>query len=83
MNRFFTLSLVLFLTHGLGLAQQIPDLVAEQGSADRILINGKIVTMEDRSTVPDNPGNILCASAVNGKTALAMAARQQYKVEET
>ena len=29
MSRFFTLLLVLFLSHGLGLAQQIPDLVAE------------------------------------------------------
>ncbi len=34
MSRFFTLPFVLFLSHGLGLAQQLPDLVAEQGYAD-------------------------------------------------
>jgi len=72
MSRFFTLLLVLSLSHGLGLAQQIPDLVAEQGYADRILINGKIVTMDDWSTVPNHPGNIFEAMAIKGKKIMAL-----------
>ncbi len=37
-------------------AQQVPELVAEQGYADLVLINGKIVSMDNRSTTPDTPG---------------------------
>ncbi len=79
MNRFFALSLVLSLSHGLGLALQIPDLVAEQGYADRILINGKIVTMDDWSTVPDEPGHIFEAMAIKGKKIMALGTDQQIR----
>ena len=79
MDRFFTLLFILFLSGGLALAQQIPDLVAEQGYADRILINGKIVTMDDRSTVPNHPGNIFGAMAIKGKKIMALGTDQQMR----
>ena len=77
MSRFFTLLFVLFLPHGLGLAQQIPDLVAEQGYADRILVNGKIVTMDDWSIVPNTPGTIVEAMAIKGKKIMALGTNQE------
>ena len=56
MNRFFTLSLVLSLSHGLGLAQQLPDLVAEHGYADRVLEPGRyadfVALEKDFFTIP-------------------------------
>jgi len=79
MSRFFTLLFVLFLPHGLGLAQQIPDLVAEHGYADRILVNGKIVTMDDWSIVPNTPGTIVEAMAIKGKKIMALGTNQEMR----
>ena len=67
MKRLITLLLVIPVFHSLALAQQLPPLVAEQGYADLVLVNGKIVTMDDRSYTPDSPGNIVEAMAVKGK----------------
>jgi len=52
MKRLITLLLVIPTFHSLTLAQQLPPLVAEQGYADLVLFNGKIVTMDDRSYTP-------------------------------
>ncbi|MEE8461026.1 MAG: hypothetical protein V3S50_02760, partial [Acidobacteriota bacterium] len=79
MNRFFTLLFVLFLPHGFALSQQIPDLVAEQGYADRILVNGKIVTMDDWSIVPNRPGTIVEAMAIKGKKIMALGTDQEMR----
>ncbi|MBI2821861.1 MAG: hypothetical protein HYX74_06515, partial [Acidobacteria bacterium] len=38
-------------------SQDRPPLVDEMGHADMILVNGKIVTMDDRSIVPETPGH--------------------------
>ena len=56
----------------LGLSQQIPPLVADMGYADLILVNGKVVTMDDRSTTANSPGNIFEAMAVKGKKVMAL-----------
>ena len=42
----------LLLLSNFGLAQNRPPLVAQMGWADTILVNGKIVSMDDRSIVP-------------------------------
>ncbi len=73
MNRtFFTLSFLLWVSMGPGLAQQLPELVAEQGYADLVLINGKIVTMDDRSITPNSPGQTAQAMAIKGKSFMAL-----------
>ena len=58
MKRLLTLFVLGLLMHGFGLSQQIPDLVAKHGYADTVLLNGKIVTMDDWSIVPNTPGHI-------------------------
>ena len=73
MNRiFFTLSLVLTIGFGPVLAQQLPDLVAAQGYADMILVNGKIAAMDDRSSTPDSAGQFFEAMAIKGKKIMAL-----------
>ena len=66
------LILVVFFSQGFGFSQQLPDLVAQQGYADMILTNGKIVSMDDRSIIPDTPGNIYEAMAIKGKRIMAL-----------
>ncbi len=58
-RNFLILGFVTFLQLGVGLAQQVPLLVARQGYADIILTNGKIVSMDDRSNIPNTPGIML------------------------
>ncbi len=60
-------------------AQQIPELVAEQGYADLVLINGKIVSMDNRSTTPDTPGQIYQSMAVKGKRIMALGSNQEMR----
>ena len=61
---FLTLFLALLMS-GLGLSQARPPLVDEMGFADSILVNGKIVSMDDRTTVPDTPGHIFEARGMD------------------
>ena len=68
----FTIFLTLGWIHTFGFSQQLPDLVAQQGYADMILTNGKIVSMDDRSIIPDTPGNIYEAMAIKGKRIMAL-----------
>ncbi len=53
MKRLIILLLILPLFQVVGFSQLHP-LVAAQGYADSVLINGKIVTMDDWSTVPQH-----------------------------
>ena len=55
-----------------GLAQSRPALVEDQGWADMIVVNGKVVSMDDRSTTPDKPGRIYAAMAIKGKRIMAL-----------
>ena len=61
---FVTVLALSLLSPGLGLSQEIPDLVIEHGYADLILVNGKIFTMDERRYIPDVPGLIVEAMAV-------------------
>ena len=80
MNRIFlTLSLVFMIGFGSVLAQQLPDLVAAQGYADMILVNGKIVSMEDRSSTPNSPGQIVQAMAIKGKRIMALGSDEEMR----
>ena len=75
----FSILLVFLLCHGLGLAQQIPSLVAQHGYADMILVNGKIVTMDERRYVPDVPGRIYEAMAVKGKKIMVLGTDEEMR----
>ncbi len=72
MKRLLTLFILGLLMHGFGLSQQIPDLVAKHGYADTVLINGKIVTMDDWSIVPNTPGHIFQSMAIKGNKILTL-----------
>src|SRR5438105_4139665 len=54
------------------LAQSRRQLVEDMGYADTILVNGKIVSMDDRSITPDTPGHIYTAMAIKGKMIMAL-----------
>jgi hypothetical protein len=54
------------------LAQQLPPLVAQQGYADLVVTNGKIVSMDDRSATPNTPGHIYQAMAIKGDKIMAL-----------
>ncbi|MBI4456388.1 MAG: amidohydrolase family protein [Acidobacteria bacterium] len=62
-----------------GLSQARPALVDEQGYADIVLFNGKIVSMDDRSIVPDSPGHIFEAMAIKGKKIMALGRNDEIK----
>ncbi len=80
MNRiFFTLSLLSVLVMGPVMAQQLPELVAKLGYADLVLVNGKIVSMEDRSTTPNSTGRVVDAMAVKGKKIMALGSEQEMR----
>lgn len=77
-NSLCTLFLV-FLMSGLGLSQARPPLVDEMGFADSILVNGKIVSMDDRTTVPDTPGQIFQAMAIKGEKIMALGTNAEIR----
>ncbi|MCZ6877796.1 MAG: hypothetical protein O7G29_06620, partial [Acidobacteria bacterium] len=79
MKRFFTLLVMGLLSHGFGLSQQIPDLVAQHGYADMILVNGKIVTMDDWSIVPNTPGHIFQSMAIKGTKIMALGTNTEMR----
>ncbi len=61
----------------MALSQDYATLVEDMGYADTILINGKIVSMDDRSIVPNTPGNIFEAMAIKGKRIMALGTNEQ------
>ena len=68
----FLICLLGLLNPSVGLSQGVPLLVARQGYADIVLTHGKIVTMDDRSNVPNTPGRIVEAMAIKGKRIMAV-----------
>ncbi len=62
-----------------GLSQNPVPSVEEQGYADTLLVSGKIVTMDDRSNVPNTPGNIYEAMAIQGKRIMALGTTGEMK----
>ena len=72
MKRLLTLFVLGLLMHGFGLSQQIPAAVAQYGYADTVLTNGKIVTMDDWSIVPNTPGHIFQSMAIKGDKIMAL-----------
>lgn len=52
-------------------AQQVPPEVAKQGYADQIVVNGKIVSMDDKG-YNTNPGRTYEAMAIKGTRIMAL-----------
>ncbi len=71
--------LIALLHSGIAWSQDLPLLVARQGYADLVLTSGKIVTMDDRSSVPDTPGNIVEAMAIKGKRIMALGSNAEMR----
>ncbi|MCH8820646.1 MAG: hypothetical protein IIB03_10060, partial [Acidobacteria bacterium] len=72
MKRLLILFVLGLLMPGFGLSQQIPKLVAQHGYADMVLSNGKIVTMDDWSIVPNTPGHIFESMAIKANKIMAL-----------
>ena len=77
-KRLLSISFIFLFCHGLGFSQ-IPDLVGQYGYADTLLIHGKVVSMDDRSSVPHTPGHIYQAMAVKGKKIMALGTDEEMK----
>ncbi len=73
----FTFLMLGLLLPAPGLSQDYTALVEDMGYADTILVNGKIVSMDDRSNVPNTPGNIFEAMAIKGKRIMALGTQEQ------
>ena len=71
------LTLVLLASPSLR-AQTLPPEVARQGYADTILVNGKIVSMDDQA-YNANPGRIYPAMAVKGTRIMALGANDYIR----
>ena len=78
MKKLVVLLLIIPFFQVLGFSQLHP-LVAEQGYADSILINGKIVTMDDWSTTPNAPGTIVESMAMKGKRIMALGSNEEMR----
>ena len=76
---FLTLSLLSLIVLTPVMAQQLPELVGQQGYADLVLFNGKVVSMEDRSTTPNTTGRVVDAMAVKGKKIMALGSEQEMR----
>jgi adenine deaminase len=61
-----------------GDAQQLPEQVARIGYADSVLINGKIVSMDD-ATTSSEPGRIYEAMAVKGETIMKLGTTAEVR----
>ncbi|MDA2935440.1 hypothetical protein MYX82_14040, partial [Acidobacteria bacterium AH-259-D05] len=77
-RKLFTILFLVGSFHILGFSQ-VPDLVAEQGYADMIVVNGKIVSMDDRGITPNTPGNIYQAMAIKGKKIMALGTAAEMR----
>ncbi|MBI2822614.1 MAG: hypothetical protein HYX74_10345, partial [Acidobacteria bacterium] len=74
------LVLILSFTAVPGAAQSRPAVVDAMGYADAIVVNGKFVSMDDRSTVPDTPGHIFEAMAIKGKRIMALGTQSEIRL---
>ncbi len=77
--KFFVVCLLVLLYPSVGLSQQLPPLVAQQGYADMVLFNGKVVSMDDRSITPNTPGNIAQAMAIKGERIMALGSNAEMR----
>ncbi len=75
----FSILLLSLVSYGWALAQQLPPVVGEHGYADMILTDGKIVSMDDRSAVPNSPGHTFEAMAIKGKKIMALGTNAEMK----
>ena len=73
-----SICILLFLCQGSGFSQ-LTDLDAQYGYADTLLVNGKIVSRDDRSSVPNTPGHIYQAMAIKGKKIMALGTDEKMK----
>ncbi len=73
-------SLIILYNSATTWAQELPLLVARQGYADLVLTSGKIATMDDRSSLPNTPGNIVEAMAIKGKRIMALGSNAQMRI---
>ncbi len=83
-EKYRSVTLTTFLVLGLllsgsGLAQSRPELVDQMGWADTVLVNGKIVSMDDRSSVPNTPGNIYAAMAIKNSRIMALGSVDEMR----
>ena len=62
---FIVVPILLLFTISMSFAQQIPPEVAQHGYAQTIFINGKIISMDDKS-ISTEVGNVYQALAVQG-----------------
>ena len=83
MNRCFKICLsglvLVGVFSGVGWAQSRPALVDQMGYADLVLINGKVVSMDDRSITPETPGNIYQAMAIKGKKIMSRGTNEEMR----
>ena len=75
----FNICFVVLLSSGMAWGQELPLLVARQGYADLVVTNGKIATMDDRSSKPNAQGNIVEAMAIKGKRIMALGSNEEMK----
>lgn len=71
--------LALLATGGRAWSQNLPPLIAEGAYPELILVNGKIVSMDDRSSNPDTPGHVYQAMAIKGERILALGTDQEMR----
>ncbi|MBI2820961.1 MAG: amidohydrolase family protein [Acidobacteria bacterium] len=64
---------------GFGMAQQLPAEAPGYSVADLILVNGKVVSMDDRGTAPNTPGRLYQAIAIKGKKIMALGTDEAIK----
>ena len=78
-SKHFVSSLAVVLTFLVAsLVAQVPPEVASHGYADTILINGKVVSMDDRSTSTE-VGNLYQAAAVKGEQIVKLGSNDQVR----
>lgn len=63
----------------LAIAQNRPAILDEMGYADTVIMNGKIVSMDDHSITPDTPGHIYQAMAIKGEKIMALGTDAEMK----
>ena len=79
MKKVCLICLLVLLDPSLGMGQELPPLVAQQGYADMVLFNGKVVSMDDRSITPNTPGNIAQAMAIKGERIMALGSNAEMR----
>lgn len=75
---FLTASLLAVLNTPLLSAQSLPPQVEEMGYADSIVVNGKVVSMDDQG-YNANPGHIYQAMAIKGNKIMALGTNEQIR----